>query len=54
LFASSSYGRPSPGRIDYPFNHACGTPQTYQSDIEFWVYDAAGRESPHVPIHLAC
>jgi hypothetical protein len=53
-FTSPSFGRVSPGQVEYPFNHACGTPEADQSDIEFWVYDAAGRESPHVPIHLAC
>lgn len=54
-FTSPSYGRVYPDHhVEYPFNHSCGTPQAYQSDIEFWVYDAAGRESPHVPIHLAC
>ena len=53
-FSDPSYGRPSPGRIDYPFNHGCGTASAYESDIEFWVYDDSGRESPRMPIHLAC
>jgi hypothetical protein len=53
-FTSPSYGRWNDGQIEYPFNHLCGTSRAYQSDVEFWVYNALGQESAHVPIHLAC
>jgi hypothetical protein len=48
-----SYGRLSPGQVDYPFNHACGQSGQYESDVEFWVYGEAGRSAP-VLIHLSC
>lgn len=51
-FSDPSYGRVSPGQVDYPFNHACGEAE-YESDIEFWVYSHAGRSDP-VIIHLSC
>lgn len=54
LFTSPSYGRYSPGQIDYPFNHACGTPDQYESDVEAWIFDGAGKRSESVIIHLAC
>lgn len=53
-FTSPSYGRVSPGRLDYPFNHACGTPQQYESDVQAWIYDSAGRRSAPVTVHLKC
>jgi hypothetical protein len=52
--SSPSYGRASPGRIDYPFNHACGTEQQYESDVSFWIIDSEGRKSETVQIHLSC
>jgi hypothetical protein len=53
-FSNPSYGRVSPGRVDYPFNLACGQSNQYQSDVEFWIYDSGGRVSKSVPVHLAC
>ena len=53
-FSSPSFGRVSPGRVDYPFNLACGQPNQYESDIEFWIYDSGGRLSKSVIEHLAC
>jgi len=53
-FSSPSYGRVSPGIIEYPFNHGCGTSREYQSDVQAWIYDTAGRRSPPVIVHLAC
>jgi hypothetical protein len=53
-FATTSYGRASPGRIDYPFNHACGTPSQIESDVEAWIYDSTGLQSESVIVHLAC
>ena len=53
-FSSPSYGRVSPGRIEYPFNHACGTAQQYESDVEAWLYDDAGQTSEPVSVHLSC
>jgi hypothetical protein len=32
-FSDPSYGRVSPGQVDYPFNLACGTDGEYESDI---------------------
>jgi hypothetical protein len=53
-FANPSYGRVQPGRVDYPFNHACGTSQQYESDVEFWVYNGADKRSGSAVVHLAC
>ena len=53
-FSAPSYGRVTPGQVEYPFNHGCGTPQKYESDVEAWLYDAAGGKSPPVTVHLAC
>jgi len=53
-FSSPSYGRAIPAGIEYPFNHECGRPGQYESDIEFWVYDATGLRSASVIVHLAC
>jgi hypothetical protein len=53
-FTDPSYGRITQGQVEYPFNHGCGTAQTVESDVEAWLYDAAGRTSPPVTIHLAC
>jgi murein DD-endopeptidase MepM/ murein hydrolase activator NlpD len=53
-FSSPSYGRWSPGIIEYPFNHLCGQPGQYESDVEAWIYDSAGLRSQSVTIHLAC
>src|SRR3954466_10610378 len=54
LFSSPSYGRVSPGRIEYPFNHGCGTRSEYKSDVEAWIYDRASRRSPSIVVHLEC
>ncbi|MDN5857585.1 MAG: hypothetical protein L0H84_03090, partial [Pseudonocardia sp.] len=53
-FAHPSYGRVSPGRVDYPFNHACGEPNQYESDVKMWIYDEAGNQSVPIVAHLAC
>ncbi len=53
-FSNPSYGRISPGRVDYPFNLACGQQNQYQTDAEFWIYDSAGRRSKSVGAHLTC
>ena len=53
-FSSPSYGRVSPGRIEYPFNHLCGTSSAYESDVEAWLYDRAGQRSQSITVHLAC
>ena len=52
-FSSPSYGRVSSGRVDYPFNHACGEENQYESDVEFSIYDGAGQADSTV-VHLAC
>jgi tetratricopeptide (TPR) repeat protein len=53
-FSSPSYGRVAPGRIDYPFNHGCGTGSEYESDVEAWIYNSTGVRSPSITVHLAC
>jgi serralysin len=53
-FSSPSYGRISPGKVEYPFNHACDTGPAYESDVEAWIYDSAGHKSDPILIHLAC
>jgi hypothetical protein len=53
-FTSPSYGRVLPGIVEYPFNHLCGQPGQYESDVEAWIYDNAGQRTPPVTIHLAC
>jgi hypothetical protein len=53
-FSDPSYGRVYPGGVDYPFNHACGTANQYESDVEFWIYDADGNRSQSVVVHLSC
>ncbi len=53
-FSSPSYGRVSPGRVDYPFNHRCGQGSEVESDVEFWIYDGGGRRSTPVVTHLSC
>jgi hypothetical protein len=53
-FSSPSYGHVSPGRIEYPFNHLCGTGSEYESDVEAWIYDSTGLRSPSITVHLAC
>jgi murein DD-endopeptidase MepM/ murein hydrolase activator NlpD len=53
-FSSPSFGRVSPGIVEYPFNHLCETGPVYESDVEAWIYDSAGLISPSVTVHLAC
>jgi hypothetical protein len=53
-FADPDYGRVSPGRVDYPFNHACGTSTQYESDVRAFIYDRTGRQSTPVTVHLTC
>lgn len=53
-FSDPSYGRVSPGRVEYPFNLGFGTASAYESDVESWIYDTAGRRSSSLTIHLAC
>lgn len=53
-FTSPSYGRVGPGQIDYPFNHGCGTPRAFSSDVDFWIYDKAGQRSNPALVHMNC
>ena len=53
-FAAPSYGRVTPGGIDYPFNLACGSPRQYETDVSAWIYDESGQQSRVVVIHLSC
>jgi hypothetical protein len=53
-FSSPSYGRVSPGIVEYPFNHLCETGPAYESDVEAWIYGSAGLRSSLVTVHLAC
>lgn len=53
-FTSPSYGRVSPGRVDYPFNHGCGQDNEYESDVEAWIYDSEGNRSESIIVHLSC
>jgi hypothetical protein len=56
LFSSLPYWarhRNGLNRVDYPFNHLCGDPGKYESDIKAWVYSIAHSGLP-VDIHLAC
>jgi hypothetical protein len=53
-FSSPSYGRWSPGIIEYPFNHRCGTESEFESDVEAWIYDSTGLRGASVTVHLAC
>jgi hypothetical protein len=54
-FSSPGAGIVEPGSITYPFNEGCGTGQPRSDSIEFWVTDAAGKQSPpSKPVHLAC
>lgn len=53
-FSNPSYGRVSPGQIEYPFNHGCDSGSAYGSDVEAWIYDSMGLVSKSVEIHLAC
>ena len=50
------YGRVSleQRRIELPFNHACGTPFAYESDIEVWISDHTGQPISSNEVHLAC
>lgn len=58
-FDNPSYGRvhrtqPS---VEYPFNHACGTPSAFESDVAAWInYTSEGApyESNAILMHLAC
>jgi hypothetical protein len=54
FFSSPSYGRVSPGEVDYPFNELCGTASAYESDVQAWIDDNAGKQSEPVTIHLSC
>lgn len=53
-FSDPSYGRISPGRVDYPFNLDCGSPGQYESDIRMWIYGDHDLTTAPVTIHLAC
>jgi hypothetical protein len=56
LFASPSFGRVSPGKVEYPFNLGCSTESEHEIglDAEAWIFDSAGVRSPSVTVHLAC
>jgi hypothetical protein len=57
-FSSPSFGRVSPGRVDYPFNHLCGQPGEYESVVEAWLNHCTGsgctRVSPGRKIRMKC
>jgi hypothetical protein len=53
-FSAPGYGRISPGLVSYPFNHSCGTPSQYESDVEFWITDDSGLQSTSVTTHIKC
>ncbi|MER5471825.1 hypothetical protein [Streptomyces sp. NPDC002685] len=53
-FSHPSYGRVRNGQVTYPFNHACGTAQQHESDVEFWIYTKSGQRSHPVVAHLEC
>jgi hypothetical protein len=52
-FSDPSYGRVSPGRVDYPFNHDCGG-RSIESDVEFWVINDFGVRGEPAVAHLTC
>lgn len=53
-FSDPSYGRVFPGRVEYPFNHDCGTESETESDVEAWIYDSTALRSTSVMVHLSC
>lgn len=58
-FNDPSYGRVHLGQpsVEYPFNHACGTANAYESDVDAWIsYTSQGVpfESSPVLMHMAC
>ena len=53
-FSSPSYGRVFPGRIEYPFNLACGSANQYESQVEAWIYDRSGLKTPAIFVALKC
>jgi heat shock protein HtpX len=53
-FSSPSYGRVFPGRVEYPFNHGCGTASETESDVAAWIYDSTARSSAPIAVHLSC
>lgn len=54
LFTDPSYGKVSPGEVDYPFNLGCTTSSPDQTDVEAWIYDQEGARSSSVQFHLVC
>lgn len=42
------------GRVDYPFNHLCGTSQQYDSYIKFWITDSTDGKSSDIQAPLRC
>jgi len=48
LFTDPSYGRVSPGQIEYPFNLLSGTPSAYDTNIAAYIFDAVGNHSQEV------
>jgi hypothetical protein len=50
--SSPSFGRVSPGIIEYPFNHLCDTGSAYESDIRAWISDNADQPIDSIEIHL--
>lgn len=53
-FSNPSYGRVFIGRVEYPFNHQCGTASQFESDVDTWIYDKSNMRSQSVSVHLAC
>src|SRR4051794_12333491 len=53
-FTSPSFGKVYPDRVEYPFNHACGTASQIDSYVQAWIYDATGLDSNRPVVHLVC
>jgi hypothetical protein len=53
-FTDPSYGRVSPGRVDYPFNLGCAHAAHSEIDIQMWIYGDDDIGSAPADIHLAC
>lgn len=51
---SPSYGKFGPGWVEYPFNHLCGQPGQFESDIEFWLDNPYQTRQAKTSVHLSC
>ena len=53
-FSRPGAGIVEAGSIAYPLDQGCGSGLEYTSSVRAWIYDAAGKRSKPVVIHLAC